>query len=198
MQDLHALAQVPPGTYLIGSHGAERARVTAHGLDRDVVQLTDVEADRLAALGGELARVARGRAGVWVESKPTAAVVHTRMAEPDDAEAALADGREVATRLGAEMLSGKDVLEISVLRTSKGEALEALRRELGAHTVVYAGDDVTDERAFDALEDGDVTIKVGEGPTVARYRVADPDAVVRLLADLVARLAAGTAADPAR
>ena len=196
MQDLHALAQVPPGTYLIGSHGAERARVTAHGLDRDDVQLTDAEADRLAALGGELARVARGRDGVWVESKPTAAVVHTRMAEPDDAEAALAAAREVATRLGAEMMSGKDVLEMSVLRTSKGEALGALRRELGAHTVVYAGDDVTDERAFDALEDGDVTIKVGEGPTVARHRVADPDAVVRLLADLVGRLAAGTTADP--
>lgn len=196
MQDLHTLAQVPPGTYLIGSHGAERARVTAHGLDRDVVQLTDSEADRLAALGGELAGVARGRAGVWVETKPTAAVVHTRMAEPDDAEAALADAREVATRLGAEMLHGKDVLEMSVLRTSKGEALEALRRELGAHTVVYAGDDVTDERAFDALEDGDVTIKVGDGPTVARHRVDDPAAVVRLLADLVVRLAADTAPAP--
>lgn len=196
MQDLHTLAQVPPGTYLIGSHGAERARVTAHGLDRDVVQLTDSEADRLASLGGELAGVARGRAGVWVETKPTAAVVHTRMAEPDDAEAALADAREVATRLGAEMLHGKDVLEMSVLRTSKGEALEALRRELGAHTVVYAGDDVTDERAFDALEDGDVTIKVGDGPTVARHRVDDPAAVVRLLADLVVRLAADAAPDP--
>src|SRR5690242_20470960 len=36
MSDLHALAEVPPGTYLVGSHGAERARVTRYGLDRDV------------------------------------------------------------------------------------------------------------------------------------------------------------------
>ena len=86
LHDLHELAEVPVGTYLIGSHGAERARVTRHGLDRDVVQLTDEQADRLAALGARASQIARGRDGVWVETKPTAVVVHTRLAEPDDAQ----------------------------------------------------------------------------------------------------------------
>jgi trehalose-phosphatase len=54
---------------------------------------------------------------------------------------------------------------------------------------IYLGDDVTDEDAFRALPPGDVAVKVGEGPTVAPFRVADvPGAVALLdrLADLLA------------
>ena len=86
------------------------------------------------------------------------------------------------------MLHGKDVVEMSVLRASKGEALTALRDELGAPVVLYAGDDVTDEHAFEALHDDDVTIKVGDGTTVARYRVDGPDELVAALAALADRL----------
>lgn len=182
MSDLHALAEVPVGTLLVGSHGAERARVATFGLDRDVVQLSDDEADRLAALGAEVAAVARGREGVWVETKPTAVVVHTRLAADDVAQAAEQQALEVGGRLGTGVLHGKDVVEITVLHASKGEALTALRDELAAPVVIYAGDDVTDEKAFAALGPDDVTIKVGPGETVARFRVADPEDVVAVLA----------------
>lgn len=184
MSDLHALAEVPPGTFLVGSHGAERARVTRYGLDRDVVQLTDEQSDRLAALGAQAAQVARGRDGVWVETKPTAVVVHTRLAEPDVAEPAESEAIALGERLGSGVLHGKDVVEISVLRASKGEALTALRDELGAPVVLYAGDDVTDEHAFDALADGDLTVKVGDGATAARFRVDTPEALVAVLGEL--------------
>ncbi|MBT0993159.1 trehalose-phosphatase [Cellulomonas sp. DKR-3] len=190
LHDLHALAEVPAGTYLIGSHGAERARVTRHGLDRDVVQLSDEQADRLAELGAQASAVARGRDGVWVESKPTAVVVHTRLAERADAEAAEAAALELGERLGSGVLHGKDVVEISVLHASKGEALTALREELGARVVVYAGDDVTDEHAFEALGADDVTIKVGAGDTLARHRAADPQEMVAALGALSAALPA--------
>lgn len=190
MADLHALAEVPPGTFLVGSHGAERARVTRFGLDRDVVQLTDDQADRLAALGAEAAQVARGRDGVWVETKPTAVVVHTRLAEPDVAEPAEAEAVALGGRLGSGVLHGKDVVEISVLHASKGEALQALRGELGAPVVLYAGDDVTDEHAFAALGDRDLTVKVGPGTTVARYRLDSPETVVSALAHLAQTLGA--------
>jgi trehalose 6-phosphate phosphatase len=149
--DLHTLAQAPVGTFLIGSHGAERARVTAFGLDRDVVQLDDDMVDRLASLGAEVAAVARGRDGVWVETKPTAVVVHTRLAPDDVARLAQDEALEVGARLGTNVLHGKDVVEISVLHASKGDAVTALRTELGAKVVVYVGDDVTDEHAFAAL-----------------------------------------------
>lgn len=184
LADLHRLAEVPPGTVLIGSHGAERARVAEHGLDRDVITLTDDQADRLARLGSELQAVARGRDGVWVETKPAAAVVHTRMADTAVADAAEREALAVGDRLGSVTLHGKKVVEISVLDARKGAALVALRDEIGAGAVVSAGDDVTDEDAFGALGPGDLTIKVGDGPTVARYRVPDPQALTGLLVEL--------------
>lgn len=190
--DLHTLAQAPVGTYLIGSHGAERARVTAFGLDRDVVQLDDDAADRLASLGAEVAAVARGRDGVWVETKPTAVVVHTRLAPDDVAAVAEAEALAVGARLGSNVLHGKDVVEISVLHASKGDALTALRTELGAQVVVYVGDDVTDEHAFAALGPDDVTVKVGAGETIAQYRVHGPDDVVEVLTALVGGLVTTT------
>ncbi len=182
--DLHKLAEVPAGTYLIGSHGAERARVTKHGLDRDVVRLTDDQADRLATLGAQASQIARGRDGVWVEAKPTAVVVHTRLAERSDAAAAEREALALGERVGTGVLHGKDVVEITVLRADKGSALAALRDELGARGVLYAGDDVTDEHAFAVLADDDVTIKVGDGPTAARFRVETPTALVAHLATL--------------
>lgn len=184
MADLHALAEVPVGTFLIGSHGAERARVSRFGLDRDVVELGAEQSDLLAALGARAAAVARGRDGVWVETKPTAVVVHTRLAERADAEPAQEQALALGTELGVRTLHGKDVVELSVLPADKGTALQALRHEIGAPVVLYAGDDVTDEHAFAALDPQDVTVKVGAGETAARFRVADPEAAVAALAGL--------------
>jgi trehalose 6-phosphate phosphatase len=187
MSDLHALAPVPPGAYLVGSHGAERARVTTHGLDRDVVELDADQQDALARLGAAAAEIARGREGVWVETKPTAVVVHTRLASDAEASAAEDEALELGERLGEGVLHGHDVVEISVLHASKGEAIKALRDELGAAVVVFAGDDVTDEHAIEALGSEDVTIKVGRGETRAAFRVADPEALVAALRALLPR-----------
>jgi trehalose 6-phosphate phosphatase len=54
---------------------------------------------------------------------------------------------------------------------------------------MYLGDDVTDEDGFRALRPDDLTVKIGDGATDARYRVADPAgalAVLRRLGDLLA------------
>jgi trehalose 6-phosphate phosphatase len=186
LTDLHRRAEVPVGTVLIGSHGAERGHVGEHGLVHDPVELTPEQDALLVQVGAGLQRAARGRDGVWVQHKPAAAVLHTRMAEPDDAEAATTEGLAVAEGLGVDALHGKDVVEVSVLTVTKGRALTLLREELGARAAVYAGDDTTDEHAFADLPPQDVTVKVGPGTTVARYRVADPEA----LADALARFAA--------
>jgi trehalose 6-phosphate phosphatase len=84
---------------------------------------------------------------------------------------------------------GKEVLELAVTDADKGTALRRLRADVGAAAAIYLGDDVTDEDGFRALEAGDVTVKVGEGATAARYHVADvPGAVaaLRRLVELVA------------
>ena len=187
---LARLAQVPVGTVLVGSHGAEVARLGPSGPDRPGALLTSDQAARHAAAQTQLGEVARGRDGVWVEVKPAAAVLHTRLAEPDVADQARARARAVAARLGIEAKDGKDVVELAVVDADKGTALTQVRTETGATTVVYAGDDRTDEDALAVLCPGDLGIKVGEGPTRAAYRLPDPEAMVealRTFADAVER-----------
>jgi len=84
---------------------------------------------------------------------------------------------------------GKEVVEIAVVQADKGVALRRLADEVGAEAVVYLGDDLTDEDAFSVLGPGDVGIKVGDGPTLARYRVTDSTAVLTALEHLAGALA---------
>ena len=186
--DLHRRAEVPVGTVLIGSHGGERGRAGEHGLAHDPMQLTPEQDALLVQVGAGLQGASRGRDGVWVQHKPAAAVLHTRLAEPDDADAATRRALEVATELGLRPLRGKDVVEVPVLPVTKGHALLHLKEDVGAATVVYAGDDTTDEHAFGDLGPADVTVKVGPGDTAARYRVPHPDALCEVLAAFAAAL----------
>ena len=77
----------------------------------------------------------------------------------------------------------------------KGTAVLALARRLGGlvpgTTVIFAGDDQTDEDAFRTLRrhtPDAVTIRVAdeETETAAEFRLPDPDAVRRFLEWLVA------------
>lgn len=189
--DLSAKAEVPEGTHLVGSHGGERG----HRHDGDVVlDPFDLDPDRaavLAAVTADLERAVAAVPGARVERKPAAVVLHTRTAEDDAAAARLTEHAvALGARDGVDAMRGKDVVELSVLEVTKGDALAALRGELGVAVVAYAGDDVTDERAFATLGPRDVTVKVGDGPTAARFRVADPDAVAALLATVADALGA--------
>ena len=172
--DLHHRAGAPVGTVLIGSHGAECGRVGPYGLELDPIRLDPEQTDLLTRIGAGLTAAARGRHGVWVQYKPAAVVLHTRMAGAVEAEAATAQALTLAMSLGVDALHGKDVLEISVLGVTKGHALVTLRDELGARVVLYAGDDTTDEYAFAELAATDLSVKVGAGETAARMRTGDP------------------------
>ena len=69
---------------------------------------------------------------------------------------------------------GQKIVEVVSSQINKGEAVRRSLVDLGNKLVVCAGDDRTDESMF-SLEEGDqiLTIKVGVGPTLARYRAAD-------------------------
>ncbi|MBC7289871.1 MAG: trehalose-phosphatase [Actinotalea sp.] len=183
--DLSAKAEVPEGTHLVGSHGGERG----HRHDGDVVldpfDLDPGRAALLAELTDGLQEAVAAVPGARVERKPASVVLHTRTVTDDDAAARLTEqALALGDRDGVDAMRGKDVVELSVLEVTKGDALAALRADLGVPLVAYAGDDVTDERAFATLGPADVTVKVGEGTTAARFRVADPDAMAALLTDL--------------
>jgi len=194
LADLAARSQPPVGTWLVGSHGAETGRVRADGsVEAMRVELTSQQSDALEAITAALQEVASRIPGAWVQHKPSAAVLHTRLSNEAESRSAVDRAREAAERLGLRALVGKDVVEVAVVPADKGTALGRLRSRIGSALetgtavpvhVLYAGDDTTDEHAFSALGCGDVAIKVGEGSTAAPHRVPDADALATALTHL--------------
>ncbi|MGP7960153.1 trehalose-phosphatase [Sanguibacter sp. A247] len=188
---LSRLSSPPPGTVLIGSHGAERGVIAPDGtLAARPLVLAPADAELLARVVAALEDVAATAEGAWVERKPTSAVLHVRLVGGDRAEQVRGAAVERVRTLGLEAMLGKDVVDCNVVATSKGAALAALRAETDAVSVLYLGDDITDEHAFAALTPDDVTVRVGPGETVARFRVAGTAEAAAVLAHVGAALSA--------
>ena len=164
---------------LIGSHGME-----IHGYPME--SLNTQEKDRLSELLA-LANQAMLRAGdgAWVETKPVSVVLHVREAAPGAGAEALEWLDPQANSVeGAHVKAGSAVLELFTRSGDKGSALTRLGAEVAAATTVFVGDDLTDEEAFAALGTSDITIKVGDAPTIAEHRLRDPDVVRDWLREL--------------
>ncbi|BBX00233.1 trehalose-phosphatase [Mycolicibacterium moriokaense] len=174
---LRTLSAVPPAIHLVGSHGAEFDTGFAHNVDEEL----------LGRIIAELNEIAADKPGVTVETKPASVALHVRNASPADGEAALEAARRASAAWDAHVTAGKAVLEFAVISTDKGEAVDILRDQTGSGAVVFLGDDVTDEKAFVRLRDGDVGVKVGPGESAARYRVESPEDVAAALAYLLDR-----------
>jgi trehalose 6-phosphate phosphatase len=95
-----------------------------------------------------------GLTGAQVEDKGRALGLHVRrLPEPDDALERLRGPVEaLAAELDLHVEPGKHVLELRARGFDKGGAIESLLAETAATAVVYAGDDVGDIAAFDAVE----------------------------------------------
>jgi trehalose 6-phosphate phosphatase len=166
---------------VIGSHGMEsRGRPMSPLDERERALLAHLDAAATSA-------ASRAGGGAWVERKPASVVLHVRQADEASGAEALAMLADAAERAhGATSKAGSGVLEVFARHADKGSALVELADRLGAVTTVFVGDDVTDEEAFAHLGADDVTVKVGDAPTIARYRITDPDAVHTLLRSLAA------------
>jgi trehalose 6-phosphate phosphatase len=172
---LRALSAMPSTIHLIGSHGAEFDTGFAHDIDEGL----------LTRIIGELNEIAADRPGVTVETKPASVALHVRNASSADGESALEEARRASAAWDAHTTAGKAVLEFAVVSTDKGEAVDILREQTASTAVVFLGDDVTDEKAFARMRDGDVGVKVGPGETLAGFRVDAPDDVAVALAYLL-------------
>ena len=172
------------GIHLVGQHGSE--------LEGEPAALTEAEAALLAEITSQLEAIALPHEGAFVEYKPSSSVLHVRsLPRAEDQERLLSLALEgPAARADVFATEGKAVLELAVREASKGAALQLFRERTGAEAVVFFGDDVTDEKGFAALgpdhggSELDVGVKVGDGPTVAAYRVASIDEVVGSLRHL--------------
>ena len=168
-----------PAVIVIGSHGSE--------VEGDPTPVLSVAQAQCLADLGDLARRGASDAGegAWVEYKPTSVVLHVRRAPPSTAGAALDATVRVAGELSDVTIKpGSAVVELMASPADKGRALVALRQRHAPSTTIFVGDDITDEDAFRVLDRTDIGIKVGEGDTAARHRLASPDAVATWLSHL--------------
>ncbi|MFT4030359.1 MAG: trehalose-phosphatase [Protaetiibacter sp.] len=182
LRSLMQVSELPDDVLLVGSHGIE-LRLDDPGFR---VSLDTAELERVDVLQDVLSQVADSIDDVWLESKPAGFALHTRLASDEDSRLAhLVALREARAEVDdLTIREGKNVLEFAVRSTTKGEAIEHLRRYTAADAVFYAGDDVTDEDAFDALQAHDLGLKSGPGATLAGFRVPGPAEVARVLATL--------------
>jgi trehalose 6-phosphate phosphatase len=178
VEDLQRVSGLTGSYRWVGSHGAEYGGP----LTGDLAGRRDALAERLAPLVAAVP-------GARLEVKPVSVAVHVRQVADPAAAAALLEAAGAVADPSLTEKPGKAVLELVLVDADKGSAVQRLRDELGAAGVVYLGDDLTDEDVFRLLRPGDVGIKVGEGPTAAEHRVADPGAVVDVLRLLGALLA---------
>lgn len=180
LSDLIQRSKLSEPVIMFGSHGAETS------LNCNTL-LTQWQCDLLALLKVTLEKKLHEMKGVELEFKPSSVAVHVRRASRETAATVMEMLRRgPACWPGVFTTDGKEVIELSVHDTHKGNAIERLRTKLGVHyRVLYIGDDKTDENAFAALTKFDVGIKVGKGSTLAKYQVANPKAVKEVIKILV-------------
>lgn len=139
--DLAGIASAP-GLVVMGQYGVERWS------DGRVVAAEPVAGISVAR--AELPGLVEGLAEL--EDKGSSLVVHTRNTVADAAERLAGPVAELAARCGLEVHEGRRVLELRPPGFDKYSALMAVADPLPA-AVLFAGDDVGDGRAFDAVEE---------------------------------------------
>lgn len=109
----------------------------------------------MAVLAPEVEAAAAVVPEAWVENKGASVAVHYRQA-PDPARARKAlvlALQEVASSAGLELVEGKMVVELVPRgQPRKGGAVDRLVGENELHGALFAGDDVADLDAFEALD----------------------------------------------
>ena len=169
-EDLESLVGHAPGVTLVGEHGND------YGDSSGPID------SQIGEIRSELEAVAATAPGSIVESKRHSVAFHHRNARRKDAASALQRIRAwAADRTGITITEGKMILELSVATRDKGNAVADLIDESGARSVLFLGDDTTDETVFAMLRPVDIGVKVGPGASAAKYRVKDIEAVAELL-----------------
>lgn len=166
LTDLQERLGAVPGATLVGEHGNDIGEHSNH--DPLIGEATEMIRELAAEAGG-----------LTVETKTSSVTFHYRGLDDEDAERYLRRIRDwAALRTEIHVMEGKKVIELSTATRSKGDAIRDLA---GERPVIYIGDDTTDESVFEVLGDHDIGVKVGEGPTAARYRLKDVPEVVTIL-----------------
>lgn len=139
--------EVPAGLVIFGQYGAE-------WWDSATGAIIEPEpSEEIAAAFAELPGIVAGygAADAYIEDKRIAVAVHTRGLADDVADRLVGPLTEFAREHSLHLEPGRQVLELRLPGADKGKAVSMLAERLGATCVVYAGDDLGDIPAFEAL-----------------------------------------------
>ena len=128
------------------------------------------------------------RCKLRLEDKGASLAIHYRKA-PELATEVAAFLERVVVQNDIMIQHGKMVAEVKSTRSHKGIAIEVLMQSVPftGRMPVFIGDDLTDEYGFAAVNElGGISIKVGEGRTVAQYRFAHVQDVHAFLRQILA------------
>jgi trehalose 6-phosphate synthase/phosphatase len=169
------------GALRLGLHAEHGLWSRAPG---DTVWFRSTPVVRPDALPERVAAAIAKRDGIFIETKTAGVAVHYRGAKLDDVtiDEVERDLVAIAEPFDYEVLRGHRVLELRPKGVHKGLVAHRVAARLPAACVIVAiGDDRTDEDLFDALPPNGLAIAVGDRPSRARFRLAGPPDVRRLL-----------------
>jgi trehalose 6-phosphate phosphatase len=191
VSDLRTRTQLPGRVYLAGLHGME---IEVRALR---CQHPDLDAARHGArvLREQLEEVRAQVPGLLLEDKDASIAVHVRAVAPDARESALTLADDCAAPLvesgQLRRLIGNMVLEfLPNIACHKGDATRWIAADIEVRCqrrpwIVFVGDDVTDEDAFQAISSG-IGVLVGRRTSAAQYQL-DSTSQVEALLDWVLR-----------
>ena len=186
----HAMEAGGRHLYVVGQYGNERWSSSDPRIDSAAPPpgLAGFEED----LPDLLSRL--GAAEAFIERKGLAVAIHTRrLDDPQEAfERVLPELRDLAARHDLTVEPGKEVVEVRGAGTHKGHAIRDLVADTEATGFLFAGDDLGDIEAFEALDDltgrGLATLRVSSDASLTSplrslvdIVVDGPDGVLALL-----------------
>src|SRR6476620_1181020 len=176
-----AVAEVGKELYVFGQYGNERWSST----NRRVVSPRPPHG--LATFLRELPRTLRaaGAEDAFIEDKGLAVAIHTRrLPDPQGAfERLLPLVRDEARRHELTVEPGRNVIEIRSAGMHKGVVVDTLVSELDAGAFLFAGDDLGDVEAFEAVD----KLRDGGMPTLLVCAASHEESTLEARADVVVK-----------
>ena len=170
------------GPLYAGNHGLE----LADGHTRRTHPVADARRPAIERIARELRERLSDVQGAFVEDKALTATIHFREASDPHRVTSTVESVVSESDADVEVTAGRAVREIRPELEWGKDAAMLLFRSLTpeGYRPMYLGDDLTDEEAFEVIEDDGIGVRVGTetGPgTAATYQVSNQQQVPELL-----------------
>lgn len=168
-----------PNWLLVGSHGIELSWAESSG---GVLANSELPKSLLKSFE----YLSESHPGSRIENKPFGLAIHTRGLGAAESAVVEDEVRRICIAWGEKLVFrvGKGVAEFSVREGTKADGIAALKEQTEPVSTLFAGDDLTDEDGFRELSAEDIGIRVGDGNTIAKYRLPDVNSVAQALATI--------------